>query len=275
MDILKNKKKGVIDLREEGLQRGQQRGQEQIQQQIQQQQEQLLQQRRRFGTQEFGEGQSDGVQHVGQQSNVLYGKDLREGQSLGEFSFKKEGNQHESCGQNLQEEVTILKNEEEASGIGFEQFNGEQFTESNKSSAKQFNFIHPIAHSEVKNKKKFSLITKKHSDRYNIVGGVGLIIFVLGLFIFTGLTSIDIFFWTFFMSMFYWDIDSRVSIGGALVGLVLIMFLLLLNSWGWMSSGDVWAEKVAVGVYFFLVIGVVKQIWEYRTKAKIYKVKSL
>ena len=78
------------------------------------------------------------------------------------------------------------------------------------------------------------------------------------------------------MPIFYWKIDSRVSIGFALGGLVAIMILLALSgggiapSWRWGDNittlhFDALAEVVAVWVYFFLVIGVVKQIWEYKT----------
>ena len=91
-----------------------------------------------------------------------------------------------------------------------------------------------------------------------------------------------IFFWLFFVSLFYWKIDSRVSIGLALAGLVLIMILLALSdagiapSWRWGDNIttmhlDALAEKVAVWVYFFLVIGVVKQIWEFKVESKNVK----
>jgi len=115
-----------------------------------------------------------------------------------------------------------------------------------------------------KRTKKQGLFLKQHSQKYNIIGSILLIILVLGLFIFTKLTSIDIFFWAFFISMFYWHIDSRVSIGGALVGLVAVMILTILGNWKLFTNAQNWSETVAVWVYFFLVIGVVKQIWEYK-----------
>ncbi len=91
---------------------------------------------------------------------------------------------------------------------------------------------------------------------------------LIGLLVFTELTIVDIFFWIFFFVMFWWQIDSRVSIGGALVCLVIIPFLLVLGNKEIFLKGEAWAEVVAVWAYFFLVIGVAKQIWEYKKEAK-------
>lgn len=85
---------------------------------------------------------------------------------------------------------------------------------------------------------------------------------VCGLFIYTSLTSIDIFFWIFFFSMFWWNIDGRVSIGFALVFLITIPILLALHQYAGVAHSEAWAEMVAVWVYFFLAIGVMKQVWE-------------
>ncbi|PID52291.1 MAG: hypothetical protein CR972_02340 [Candidatus Moraniibacteriota bacterium] len=121
------------------------------------------------------------------------------------------------------------------------------------------------------NTKKFQLLQKKHSVLYNSIGGVVFFCVIIGLFVFTELTSIDIFFWTFFLSLFYWHIDSRVSIGGALACLLAIPVLLIAeNNFGYINGG-VWAEEVAVWAYFFLVIGVVKQIYEYIWESKRLK----
>jgi len=116
---------------------------------------------------------------------------------------------------------------------------------------------------------------KSNVGKRDIIG-VGLLV-ILGVAMHFGLHwhAEGIFFWLFFASLFYWKIDSRVSIGLALAGLVLIMILLALSdagiapSWRWGDNIttmhlDALAEKVAVWVYFFLVIGVVKQIWEYK-----------
>jgi len=107
---------------------------------------------------------------------------------------------------------------------------------------------------------------KPLSQARKISGAIFLMILMLGLFIFTDLTSIDIFFWLFFIAMFWYRLDSRISIGGALVGLVVIMFLSAGQGFGWWQSDNL-AEQIAVAVYFFLVIGVIKQIWEYKSES--------
>lgn len=70
-------------------------------------------------------------------------------------------------------------------------------------------------------------------------------------------------FWMFIVSMWYWRIDSRVAIGAALVCLVIIPLLLTLFRQEIFLTGEYWAERVAVWAYYFLVIGVVRQIFEY------------
>ena len=120
-------------------------------------------------------------------------------------------------------------------------------------------------------KRKIKNITQRD------VLGLGLL-FVLAVVMLAGLGwgFEGVFFWLFFASLFYWKVDSRVSIGLALAGLVGIMLMLALSGWGWAPSWqwggqiitmhfDALAEKVAVWVYFFLVIGVVKQIYEFKT----------
>lgn len=106
------------------------------------------------------------------------------------------------------------------------------------------------------------------SFKRKITGTVVIVLAMLAMFIFTNLTTVDIFFWLFFFAMFWFRLDSRISIAGALVGLVLIMFLTAGQGFGWWQT-DKLSEQVAVGVYFFLVIGVVKQIWEYRNESKV------
>lgn len=84
----------------------------------------------------------------------------------------------------------------------------------------------------------------------------------LGLVFWMGYGVQGIFFWGFFLASFLFGWDGRVAIGFALVGLVLIPILLAPKQYaGWILA-DLWAEEVAVWVYFFLVIGVVRQAWE-------------
>lgn len=98
--------------------------------------------------------------------------------------------------------------------------------------------------------------------------------FVLGtaifsLMYFTDLATSDIFFWIFMTAMFWYKIDSRVSIGAALFLLIVIMFFTFIDSLHitkYYIQGSL--EKMAVWVYFFLVIGVIKQIWEYHEENK-------
>ena len=75
-------------------------------------------------------------------------------------------------------------------------------------------------------------------------------------------------FWLFFAVLLYWRLDSRISIGCALAGLVVIPVLLTLYNSKVLAAGDYWAERVAVWVYYFLCIGVIKQMIEYRAADK-------
>ena len=71
-------------------------------------------------------------------------------------------------------------------------------------------------------------------------------------------------FMLFWIALFYWKLDSRISIVGALISLVFCpIFLILENNYGFLM-GEIWAEQSAVWAYYFLVIGVTKQIWEFR-----------
>ena len=73
-----------------------------------------------------------------------------------------------------------------------------------------------------------------------------------------------IFFLCFIAATIYWHLDSRVSISLALLCLIAIPILLTLYNKNVLLLGDAWAETVAVWAYYFLVIGVVRQIFEYR-----------
>jgi hypothetical protein len=77
-----------------------------------------------------------------------------------------------------------------------------------------------------------------------------------------------IFFTIFILAIWRWNIDSRLAIGLALVCLVIVPILMMLYNNLYLVEGDIWAERVAVWAYYFLVIGVVKQIFEYRQTEK-------
>lgn len=95
---------------------------------------------------------------------------------------------------------------------------------------------------------------------------LGLYIFVFG-YLFT-LPAEPLFFIGFILAIIYYEMDSRVSIALALVCLVTIPILLSLFNKNILYQGEIWAEQVAVWAYYFLVIGVVRQIFEYRADAK-------
>jgi len=84
----------------------------------------------------------------------------------------------------------------------------------------------------------------------------------------------SIIFWAFTIILFWWRLDSRVPIVLALFCLIAIPILLSLFNGGIFFEGDEWAEVVAVWAYYFLVIGVIEQIFEYRTEAKLYPKKN-
>lgn len=86
----------------------------------------------------------------------------------------------------------------------------------------------------------------------------------IGLFFFTDFGIDDIFFWVFAVWLFWYDRDARLPIAAALAGLVVIPILLALEARGITVWDDSSAETVAIWVYFFLVIGVAKQIWDMR-----------
>ncbi len=115
---------------------------------------------------------------------------------------------------------------------------------------------------------------KKLSQTRKISGAVIMLVGMILLFLLTDLTSVDIFFWLFFFAMFWYKLDSRISIAGALIGLVVIMLLSAGQGFGWWKTDNL-QEQIAVAVYFFLVIGVLKQIWEYKMESKVHKVESL
>ncbi len=104
-------------------------------------------------------------------------------------------------------------------------------------------------------------IVRMHSVR-SLLGIAFLFFLVFCLYFFTDLTTVGVFFWLFFVAIFIWRIDSRVSIGLALLCLLFVPVFLVLGSMGY-ASGKVWAEMIAVWVYLFLVIGVTVQVIEY------------
>ncbi len=74
-------------------------------------------------------------------------------------------------------------------------------------------------------------------------------------------------FLTFIFLLFYWRIDSRFSIKCAIVCLVAVPIFLIISKHSF-TVNENWAERVAVWAFYFLSIGVIKQIWEYMRESK-------
>jgi hypothetical protein len=110
-------------------------------------------------------------------------------------------------------------------------------------------------------RKLFSVL-KKMTVR-DVIGVILTIVLMGVLFRNLAYFSEGVFFWPFFFVMLYWDLDSRISIGAALAGLVAIMIASIFANAN-VAFMQSWPETIAVWVYFFLVIGVVKQIWDMR-----------
>jgi hypothetical protein len=92
--------------------------------------------------------------------------------------------------------------------------------------------------------------------------GVFLLLMIGMLYAATNLTSIEIFFVSLLISVFMWRLDARIPLFGAFVFLICIPILIVLNESGVWRGAEVWAESVAVWVYYFLSIGVAKRVYE-------------
>ncbi len=114
--------------------------------------------------------------------------------------------------------------------------------------------------------RKLFFVVKKSTKR-DVVGGVLFVVIAFGLFHFANFTFEGVFFWLFFFVLVFWNLDSRISIGAALVGLIIVAILNAMSNRG-TSFVVGWDEKVAVWVYFFLVIGVAKQMIEFKMESR-------
>lgn len=100
---------------------------------------------------------------------------------------------------------------------------------------------------------------------------LGILIMTIYFFIFSWflhLSAEPLFFIGFILTMIYWRLDSRVSIVLAIICLVSLQITLFISSKNILLQGEDWAEQVAVWAYCFLVIGVIKQIFEYWTDSR-------
>lgn len=71
-----------------------------------------------------------------------------------------------------------------------------------------------------------------------------------------------VFFVTFLAALIYWNIEGRVSIGIGLICFVLIIIMQLLVDVLISLPLQQLSENVAVWAFYFLAIGVIKQIYE-------------
>lgn len=99
------------------------------------------------------------------------------------------------------------------------------------------------------------------------LGVLLLAIYTLVFGFFFSLPPEPLFFFGFIIAVIYFSLDSRIAIGLALACLVIVPLLLYLSEEQILFRGEIFAERVAVWAYYFLVIGVVKQIFEYRGEA--------
>lgn len=93
--------------------------------------------------------------------------------------------------------------------------------------------------------------------------GVVLILFTsLLLFIFSSLTSINIFFVVFIISVIIWNIRSRIIFSFAFSFLLLIPLVYLIKQLEFPTPQNILLNQIANSSYYFLVIGVLKNGYE-------------
>lgn len=117
--------------------------------------------------------------------------------------------------------------------------------------------------------KDFGFFLKKLWQKADYTDFLGIFLLVIYALVFGWFFSVSIeplFFFGFIIAVIYWRMDSRVSIALALVCLVLTPLCLFLFEKNFLFQGEIWAEKLAVWAYFFLVIGVVKQMFELKSE---------
>ena len=92
-----------------------------------------------------------------------------------------------------------------------------------------------------------------------------LAVFWCFLALFAALSLLEIFVWLFFAASLLFRWDGRIAIGCALALLLACPFLLM---WKTQTLAGAVAEIAAIYAYYFLVIGVVLQLVEYRRERK-------
>jgi hypothetical protein len=107
---------------------------------------------------------------------------------------------------------------------------------------------------------------KNNVSAWDIAGIILLVLIFLNIKAFVGWQTDSTIFFLFFVSIFYWDIDSRVSIVLALLFLALSPVFLVLDQNYNFLLGENWAQQTAIWAYYLIVFGVVKQIWDFVKK---------
>jgi hypothetical protein len=100
----------------------------------------------------------------------------------------------------------------------------------------------------------------RHLGWYDLIGLVNLVCLLLILQQLLGFSVESLFFWGFGFALFYWRRDGRIAVGLGLLCLVAVPLLLALGQPGILIYGEAWAEQMAVWAYYFLIIGVGKQL---------------
>lgn len=103
----------------------------------------------------------------------------------------------------------------------------------------------------------------------NAVGLAGVLVLTVIFYQGWGLSFESSVFLTYLIATLYWWIDARVALGFGIGCLVLIPVFLILNQWGVLPEGENLAEDIAVWAYYFLVIGVIRQILKLRFKERL------
>ncbi len=98
--------------------------------------------------------------------------------------------------------------------------------------------------------------------KLSLMGWVRLILVVGAYFVARhyGASIIDAGFITFLVVTFTYDIEARIPLSLALGALILIVLILTLGPHTEFINETTWPEPIAVWVYYFLAIGVLKQM---------------
>lgn len=112
---------------------------------------------------------------------------------------------------------------------------------------------------EFLSKIKFTLPTYKYIVLFLSVLGIVMDIFLIGYFIFDLIILFLIGLWV--LSVWLCGFESKISIGGGLVLLIICPFWLIFDQ-------ELIAEKFAIWAYMFLVVGVGQMFIEYLKEEK-------